>query len=256
MDLSQFDWKFKIFGFPVRVMVSFWLICVFFSPFLRGQNGPWLFGLLGWSAAVFLSILIHELGHAFAMRKVYGSTPTIDLGIGRTSSGAFVFGGLTTATGDGAPIKRALTAAAGPIAEITAAFALALLLIPLGFRFERTTILGVIPAISANVDSFRFFGSLPLIYLTYCFVEGFVFVGIVWGLFNLAPILPCDGGQILLSVLGQSLGTNGVRITLIVSIVLSAGLGYLFLQKESFFMAFFFFFSAYQNYRLLTSWRR
>ncbi|MBR5760296.1 MAG: hypothetical protein IKX88_17050 [Thermoguttaceae bacterium] len=257
MDLSQFDWKFKIFGFPVRVMVSFWLICVFFSPFLRGQNGPWLFGLLGWSAAVFLSILVHELGHAFAMRKVYGSTPTIDLGIGSTASGAFVFGGLTSSsTSDRVPIKRALTAAAGPIVEITAAFALALLLIPLGFRFERTTIFGVIPSISADVESFRFFGSLPLIYFTYFFVEGFVFVGIVWGLFNLAPIFPCDGGQILLSILGQSLGADGVRITMIVSIALSAALGYLFLREESYFMAFFFFFSAYQNYRVLSGWRR
>ncbi len=252
MDLSQFDWKFKLFGFPVRVMVSFWLICVFFSPFSTGQNGPWLFGLLGWSAAVFLSILIHELGHAFAMRKVYGTTPTIDLGIGRASRGAFVFGGLTSSySNDQVPIKRALTAAAGPVAEITSAFALALALIPLGFRFELTTIFGFIPTITADVNSFLFFGSAPLIYFVYCFVEGFVWVGGVWGLFNLAPVFPCDGGQILLSALGQTMGAVGVRIALFASIVVSVALGYLFLRDENWFMTFFFFFSAYQNYRLL-----
>ncbi len=64
MDFSKFDWKFNLFGIPVRVMATFWLVCVFFSPFSSGNDGPWLFGLLGWSAAMLLTFLAHEFGHA------------------------------------------------------------------------------------------------------------------------------------------------------------------------------------------------
>ena len=214
MNLSKYDWKFKLFGIPVRVMVTFWLICIFFSPFLKGYEGPWLFGLYGWSAALLLSVLAHETGHALAMRRLYGGTPRIDLGIGRTSSGAFVFGGLTTSyVADSVPIKRALVSAAGPVAGIALSLAFALILALFGVRFGVDFFLGV-PIPEPDPRSFAFLRVPALPYFVYFFVYGFVWVGLVWGLFNLAPIVPFDGGHILAvftSLFGRREGALGAR---------------------------------------------
>ncbi|MBP5620733.1 MAG: hypothetical protein J6X44_01830 [Thermoguttaceae bacterium] len=256
MDLSQFDWKFKIFGFPVRVMISFWLVGLFFSPFSRGFGGPWLIGLLGWSAGVFLSILIHELAHAFAIRYIYGSSPTTDLGIGLTENGTFVFGGFTSCDSfNQATFKGALATAIGPIVQIASSVALTLALAPLGIRFITTTIFGFMPMIMADYDSFSFLSSERAIYFAYFFVESFVRIGILWSLFNLAPIFPCDAGQVLLATFGRAFGIVGFRIVLVWSIVLSAAISCLIFRSGSYFWGIFFFLTACFNVRILTHGR-
>ena len=251
MNLSKYDWKFKLFGIPVRVMVTFWLICIFFSPFLKGYEGPWLFGLFGWSAALLLSVLAHETGHALAMRRLYGGTPRIDLGIGRTSSGAFVFGGLTTSyVADSVPIKRALVSAAGPVAGIVLSLAFALILALFGVRFGVDFFLGV-PIPEPDPRSFAFLRVPALLYFVYFFVYGFVWVGLVWGLFNLAPIVPFDGGHILLAVFTSLFGRReGARWALVISFVAAITLAILFIARGNFIMTLFCLFIAYQNYQL------
>lgn len=253
MNLSKYDWKFTLFGVPVRVMITFWILCVFFSPFGTDFEGPWIFGLIGWALAVFLSFLTHELGHAFAMRKVYGGVPRIDLGVGHTSSGTFVFGGLTTSASgvQNSPEKRALTAGAGPVAEIAIALMFIAFLSLLGIQFEIHYFLGVIPIPAPMVESFLFLNSRALVYLVYFFVWGFVYAGLVWGAFNILPVFPYDGGQLLLAFLSKRFGARGVHMTLITSIVIAGMMGLLFLKSRNFFMAIFLFYSAYQNYRLM-----
>jgi stage IV sporulation protein FB len=82
---TSFDVTFRLGRFPVRVHPLFWL-----SMALIGL--PWfdrslLLGLL-WVACGFVSILVHELGHALAIRH-YGSPASIQL---------IAFGGLATAS--------------------------------------------------------------------------------------------------------------------------------------------------------------
>lgn len=252
MDLSKYDWKFTIFDTPVRVMATFWVLCIFFSPFATNFEGPWLFGLAGWSAAVLATFLAHELGHAYAMRKAYGGRPRIELGIGRSTSGSLVFGGLTSSPTYGAntPENRAFTAGAGPLAEIAASLIFVILMSGLGFSFQATEIFGI-PFPIPDIASFRWLGVLPLIYLVYFFVYGFVVAGLVWGIFNILPIYPCDGGQLLLAYLSKRKGEKGVKLTLQISIACSLGLALMFLLNRQIFMTIFMIFSAYQNYRLL-----
>ena len=254
MDLSKFDWKFTLFGTPVRVMATFWIICVFFSPFMSGHEGPWLFGLLGWSVATLISFLTHEFGHAFAMRAVYGGRPTIDLGIGRSASGVPVFGGVTTsyATSND-PLNCACTAASGPALEIAIVFLGIALMALLGLRFEGSLTFGIVPYLSLDPKSLAFLRSPALLFFVYYLIEGFVWIGLVWGILNLIPIFPFDGGQILLSLLSRAMGRRGTRLALGISIALAGGLGILSFKARAYFMAFFLIFSAYQNYRLLTS---
>ena len=76
---TQFDFGFSVFGFRVRVCAFFWLAAI-----LLGQGAASLGAkfLLLWIAAMFLSILIHELGHAFAFRH-FGISARIVIGNGQ-----------------------------------------------------------------------------------------------------------------------------------------------------------------------------
>src|SRR5512147_2302977 len=60
---TRYDLRFSIAGIPVTVHPLFWLIAL-----LLGSSGDLLLIPI-WVAVVFISILIHELGHAFAFRR-------------------------------------------------------------------------------------------------------------------------------------------------------------------------------------------
>ena len=62
---TDFDVHFQCFGIPVRIHPGFWAISALLS--LPAGREP--IPVLGFALAIFLSILIHELGHALAFRK-------------------------------------------------------------------------------------------------------------------------------------------------------------------------------------------
>ena len=62
---TDFDVHFQCFGIPVRIHPGFWAISALLS--LPAGREP--LPVLGFALAIFLSILIHELGHALAFRK-------------------------------------------------------------------------------------------------------------------------------------------------------------------------------------------
>ena len=104
---TQWDLHFSLFGIPVRVHPLFWLVAVIMG--VRGS--PELMDLLIWVVAVFLSILVHELGHATIMR-LYGFAPWITLyGFGGLASysPAQAYGSKRTDT-----FAQVLISAAGP----------------------------------------------------------------------------------------------------------------------------------------------
>jgi stage IV sporulation protein FB len=70
---TRFDLRFSVAGIPVRVHPLFWLIAILF-----GSSSGNIVSILSWVVAIFVSILIHELGHAFAMRR-YGQGSQIIL---------------------------------------------------------------------------------------------------------------------------------------------------------------------------------
>src|SRR5262245_27543700 len=99
MDLS-----WRMFGFPVRVLPLFWLMTA-----AMGWNAFRAYGfpyLLLWLVCVFVSILVHELGHAF-MGRVFGRESHIVL---------YTFGGLAIgAAGLHSRWQRIAVSFAGPL---------------------------------------------------------------------------------------------------------------------------------------------
>ena len=75
---SQYDWHFRVFGFPTRVTWLFWAVSaalgyqsamnVQFEYAQQGVNVQLALLLAVWVGVVFVSILVHELGHALAFR--------------------------------------------------------------------------------------------------------------------------------------------------------------------------------------------
>ena len=61
---TRYDLNFSIFGFDVRVHPLFWVIGI-----LLGYSAGSLERIAIWIIVLFVSILIHELGHSFMMRR-------------------------------------------------------------------------------------------------------------------------------------------------------------------------------------------
>lgn len=150
-------WEFRAFNFPVRVHISFLFVTI-----LLGFSAGSLLLILAWVPIVFFSILLHELGHAFVSRY-YGRDPRIEL---------YSMGGLTISTRNmllSYP-KEIFISFAGPLA---------------GF------ILGGIVFAASRLFGLGQYGVTSLI------VSQILWVNIGWGIINLVPILPLDGGHIM-----------------------------------------------------------
>ncbi len=142
-----------------------------------------------WIASVFVGVMAHELGHAFAGRKL-ALDPVITL---------HGFGGMTSWRGERhlGPGQRIMLSAAGPAVGITIGIAV-LVLAP-----------RLVP--EAGVMLTR------LIHYT-------VWVNLGWGLLNLAPVLPLDGGHIAASAAEAAFGQRGRTVALVLSLILTGAL--------------------------------
>lgn len=154
------SWNFRLFNFPVRVHFSFFLIAI-----LLGLSTGNIVTLLIWVVIVFFSILLHELGHA-VVSNYYGRDPQIEL---------YSMGGLTIPTRYATLSypKEILISFSGPLA---------------GFLLG-----GLI------------YAALPFLVSIRSGYTGFIistllWVNIGWGIINLIPMLPLDGGHIMKSL--------------------------------------------------------
>jgi len=177
--------ELAVFGFPLRVdpffFVTAWLI--------GGRQEPlWM---LVWVVVVLTGVLAHELGHAFAGRRL-GLSPWIRL---------MAFGGMTgwMRPRNLTPGQHILISVAGPA---------------VGISIGSAALVARYAAISA--------GASPAVLQVLGFV---VWVNLGWGILNLLPILPLDGGHILASVAGMVAGRNGRIAARIFSIVLTVVIG-------------------------------
>lgn len=164
---------FRLFGMPVRVRTSFLLIAG-----LIGFTGVGnLERTVAWIVVVFVSILVHELGHAVTAR-MYGATVAIELnGLGGLTRWSMPDDRLT-------PGRRAIIAAAGSAT---------------GLLFG-----GVVWFVASQ------FG--PSSGLTAFVLANTVRVNVFWGLLNWAPIRPLDGGHLVQSLLEKIAPTRAAPI--------------------------------------------
>src|SRR5579862_2282238 len=204
---TAFDLHFRILGTPVRVHPVFWLFSAIMGfGFLRAGIPPFLV----WMACVFVSLLIHELGHVFMFRQ-FGAHAHVVL---------YAFGGLAV------PDRRLYNrwqrmavSIAGPFAEF---LIIAVIAVVLAFRNVNDVmaiadlVLGIF-----GIQS-RFGGGLELPPLVAQAVYILVYINVFWALLNLLPIYPLDGGQISRDFLdGLMPRGQGIRFSLGISLVLA-----------------------------------
>jgi stage IV sporulation protein FB len=238
---TRFDLRFSILGFPVRVHPLFWVIAL-----LLGSGSGNLLYMLLWVIGVFVSILIHELGHALAMRR-YGQEAQIILhfagGLAVPESVAFGAGYARVAT---TPNQQIFISLAGPFAGFFFAAFVVVSSLALGGTVFFNSLLGFIP-----IPSVRLPASFSVLNLFFIIL---LWINIFWGLINLLPVYPLDGGQVSRNIFIQRDPSNGVRTSLWISVatgVLLAIAGYLALG--SIYMAFLFGFLAFQSWQMLQS---
>lgn len=237
---TNYDINFTIFGFDVRVHPAFFILPLFLgSSLLQGPNaGMTLVTLI---VVFLLSILVHELGHAFAYR-FYGQPARIVL---------YWMGGLAIADGGGGPWSPRHQVSLNPQQQIVVSaagpafgFLLAAVLVLLVYVIGGTVVvdrLGVLPMLMPVFEQ----GVNPAIRI-------FFFVGIWANIFfnilNLAPVFPLDGGQIARQLFVIQDGFNGIRNSMMLSIIAGAAIAILSLANGDRFIAIFFGFMAWSNY--------
>lgn len=233
---TPYDVRFQLSGFPVRITPWFWLVAIILS----GGHGSAI-GILIFVLAVLLSIIIHELGHAWAFRY-FGLSSHIVL---------YQFGGLAIPDSFGSswgrrsldPWQSAMVSAAGPLAQITAGI---LVVLSVAFSGHGMGSLGIFDAVIPTPDG-EFFASPELNEL----VHAFCWVSFYWAVFNLLPVLPLDGGQIMRDVLIAGGARNPIPTSLMISLCASGAMVLYGMQQRSPYLCLLFFSLGYSSYTSL-----
>ncbi len=171
--------QFRLFRIPIRIHLWFWLMALMLWTLQNEQSWS---GLLIWVAVVFQGVLMHELGHALVGRA-YGREPRIEL---------IALGGVTwwEQREPLSPGRSILVSIAGPAVGIAIGSAALVIL-----------------------DLLR----LPDPSLARYAFRSLIWVNLGWGLLNLVPILPLDGGNIVASALELVSPTRGRLLACYVS---------------------------------------
>jgi stage IV sporulation protein FB len=199
-DPTPFDLNWRMFGVPVRVHPFFWVLAAFLG--WNYFNSDRAFGIVLWIGCVFLSILLHEFGHVFAGR-MFGSEGRILL---------YAFGGLAIGSSNlRRRWQRVVVYLAGPAVQLVLAGAVYIL----GHYVLR----GRVPQDQAH----------QIALLLTMLLE----INLLWGIFNLLPITPLDGGQVTREICDIFAPGRGAIYALGTSTVVCAGVAVLILLESS-----------------------
>lgn len=208
-DESPYDLNFTLVGFPVRIAWTFWIGAVVIGhsfassiDMMTGELSPGLFPLLAlWTGCLFLSILIHELGHAVAFRY-YDQESSIVLyhfgGLAIPSSIRRSGGGIvdTFSHHRSTQWSELVIALAGPVAQIGSALVLAAFVAFSGYAVNAFTMMpwplnGLSEWFTGNrIESVGVMAAILF----------YVFPSVLWALLNLLPVFPLDGGRVMRSI--------------------------------------------------------
>jgi Zn-dependent protease len=236
---TRYDLRFSIAGIPVSIHPAFWLIALLF-----GSSGdPLLIPI--WIFVVFVSILVHELGHALAFRR-YGQGSRIVLHFaGGLTIPEPVYWGSGYANVAVSPNQQIFISLAGPLAGFTLAALVIFIVTVMGGSVITTRLFGFIPL---PVNALMPFGGRVLSVL----ISMLLWVNVFWGLFNLAPVYPLDGGSVTRNFLLQIDPADGVRKSLWVSVIAGGLLALVgLIIFRSIFIALLFGLLAFQSYQSL-----
>ena len=150
--------SFKLVGIPVGVHATFLFIALLGATSYRGWD------IAMWTAAAFVSILAHEMGHALVARGFDAQGVSVTL---------YGLGGVTTYTHTGtmAQWKSFIISAAGSGVGI---------------------MLGGAVWFAVRSGVFDGVGHEMIV-----FIDSLIFTSLVWGILNWIPIVPLDGGHMV-----------------------------------------------------------
>jgi Zn-dependent protease/uncharacterized protein YqgV (UPF0045/DUF77 family) len=176
--------QFRLGPIPVRIHGSFFILTLLLGMGAGGGAVKEHVAVAIWAVVVLFSVLVHELGHALAGRA-FGLSPQIDLhGMGGTTSWA---------TGrEIGNLRSVVISLSGPFA---------------GFA------IGVAVVMAGRLGLF-----VPETPIGELVVRQLIWVNIGWGIMNLMPLLPLDGGNVMRSVLNALTNGRGEKPARVVSI--------------------------------------
>jgi len=182
---TPFDLRFSLLGVPVRVHPMHWVVAAILGSSLLSIGAIYL---LAWVICVFLSVLLHEMGHIL-MGRLFGSDGHIVL---------YGFGGLAI------PYhflrsrwQRIAVSLAGPLIQLVL----------------YAILKGIVAWLKANDKEVSPQAKLILGLL--------LEINLWWPILNLLPIWPLDGGRITREVCSGISPRVGARGALILSIGVS-----------------------------------
>jgi Zn-dependent protease len=164
---------FKLFGINVYLHWSWFLILVYVIQIRGGADASLILNVLG-ILTLFLIVLMHEFGHQLACRSTGGQTHDIVL---------WPLGGVAYVSPPQRPGATLWSIAAGPLVNVILFLVASALLL-----------IGGLTGLADHMPAF--FGYIAL----FAYINGILLK------FNLLPIYPLDGGQILRSLLWYKFG--------------------------------------------------
>jgi stage IV sporulation protein FB len=205
---TDYDVKFPLLGIPVRVHPFFWAMAA-----ALGWEGHDRFYVLVWVACVFVSILVHEFGHGLTAERLNRARPSVFL---------YLMGGLCSYDKeDRNPWRRAAVLIMGP----GAGFLLFGLTLALGLSVLGYADFWPVGWIEYHPAPSWFNHALPawLINTIQIAYHDLLWINLFWGLFNLLPIYPLDGGQLASVFLTMHDRREGPARAYIVGILTAGG---------------------------------
>ena len=241
---TGYDIQFTLFGFPVRVHPLFFLAPLLFGQGLITGVGNTGVALLIVTIVFFVSILFHELGHAWAFR-FYGIDSRIVLhwmgGLAIPERNMRSGGRPASLT----PMQQFVVSLAGPLANVVLIVAMIGIGLAIGGKLTIEMILIPVPVIRFAETVFSDNDYFSLLFLAT------IFLNLIWTVLNLLPVFPLDGGQATRAVMQQIDGVDGVRNSIYLSMGAAALIVVYAVSTQDLFIAIFFGFMAYQNWQSL-----
>ena len=214
-DVTPYDLRFRLLRIPVRVHPLFWLVMLMISGDIDNLRTSLIF-----VACAFVSILVHELGHALSSRLM-GDEP---IGIVLYAMGGYC----SFHQNQLSPWRRVFVLICGPGA---------------GF------------VLFGMVYAYAHFSEAPHSIPLGLVIRDLLVINLLWGLLNLLPLWPLDGGQIAGTLLSMVSSRNGMRWAHTISLLVAGGVAVWRLSVEDYWMAVWFGYFGFINYQILQSLR-
>jgi stage IV sporulation protein FB len=190
LDPTPFDLRLVAFRIPIRVHPSFWVASA-----VLGWNADRLDLVFIWVLCVLVSIMVHELGHALMAEAFgWGSHIVMYWGGGLAYSERYY---------NRTPWREIAVSLAGPFAGF------GLYALTKGVMFLSPEDESLNPHVREIFDNL-------------------IWINLYWGLVNLLPVLPLDGGQVTQSLLAWLRFRDPVRVAMQISVAIAGAAALIF----------------------------